>query len=42
MERAHNMKDEGGDVVEIEKELSNWVDENKALVTNKVFTLKGI
>lgn len=41
LERAHTMKNEGADVAEIERELSDWVDENKSLIVNKVFTLKG-
>lgn len=36
------MKNEGADVVEIERELSNWVDENESLIVNKIFTLKGM
>jgi len=36
------MKDDGGDVVEIEQELSNWVDENKSLIVNRIFTLRGM
>ena len=36
------MKNEGVDVTEIEQELGNWVDENKSLIVNKIFTLKGI
>ena len=36
------MKNEGADVVEIERELSNWVYENESLIVNKIFTLKGM
>jgi hypothetical protein len=42
LERAQTMKNEGLNVSEIEQDLSNWVDENKSLVTNKIFTLKGM
>ncbi|KAF9783812.1 hypothetical protein BJ322DRAFT_1021595 [Thelephora terrestris] len=41
LERAQTMKNEGTAVAEIEQELSNWVDENQSLTTNKIFTLKG-
>lgn len=42
LERAQKMKSEGVDVAEIEQELGCWVDENTSLITNKIFTLKGI
>jgi hypothetical protein len=41
LDRTHTMKNEGADVAEIERELSDWVDENQSLIVNKVFTLKG-
>jgi hypothetical protein len=41
LEHAHTMKNEGVDVAEIKQELGDWVDKNKSLIVNKVFTLKG-
>ena len=42
LERAQTMRNSGVGIVEIEQDLNNWIEENKSLVKNKVFTLKGI
>ncbi|KAF9644917.1 hypothetical protein BDM02DRAFT_3157045 [Thelephora ganbajun] len=39
--RAQAMKNEGVDAVKIEQELTNWVEDNESVVTNKIFTVKG-
>jgi len=36
------MRNEGVDIMEIKRELTGWVNENKALIVNKIFTLKGV
>lgn len=41
LECAQTMKGEGVVITEVEQKLTNWVDENQSLVTNKIFTLKG-
>lgn len=41
LERAQKMKNDGVDATGIEQGLSDWVDDNKSLIMNKIFTLKG-
>ena len=36
------MKNKGVDVKEIEQVLSDWVNENKSIIANRIFTVKGM
>lgn len=42
LERAQAMKNEGINAMKIEQELIMWVKENESVITNKIFTVKGL